>query len=159
MQRKPERETVDLSGFPDLIVVLLGFKVRSPRALLALRDVGRGLTAIQRDPPDGLLANQSCLFGWNHVGIRQYWRDLDSLEGFTRQNPHAAWWSSFLKDSRNCGFWHETYRARGGFEAIYVGLPERTGFGTFAPIRKPVGSFMSSRARLEGDAQGRAQPG
>ena len=44
-------------------------------------------------------------------------------------------------------------------EAIYVGLPERTGFGTFAPIRKPVGSFMSSRARLEGDAQGRAQPG
>jgi hypothetical protein len=157
MQPAVLRETVDLSAYPDLIVMLLGLKLKRPRALLAMRDVGRGLAAIRRDPPDGLLANQNFLFGWNHVGIRQYWRDFESLEHFTRQAPHAVWWKSFLKDPRSCGFWHETYSARGGIEAIYVELPERTGLGSFAPIRTPVGRFMSSRDRLQEDAASRSR--
>lgn len=156
MQSTTLRETVDLSDHPDLIMILLGLKIRSPRALLALGDVGRGLSAIRRDPPDGLLANQHVLFGWNHVGIRQYWRDFESLQRFTRDAPHALWWKSFLKDPKHCGFWHETFRARGGFEAIYVALPERTGLGSFAPIRAPIGPFMSSRDRLDDDARGRS---
>ena len=156
MQSGPRRETVDLSTFPDLVVIMLGFKVRRFRALPGLFNVGRGLAAIQRDPPDGLLHHQQCLFAWNHVGIRQYWRDLDCLEAFTRSAPHAVWWRDFLKDTRGSGFWHEAYSARGGMEAIYVGMPERSGFSTFAPIRNPIGPFMSSRDRLRADAEARA---
>lgn len=151
------RETVDLSGFPDLVVVLLGLKLRGLRALPALRDIGRGLAAIRRTPPDGLLAHQNFLFGWNHVGMRQYWRDLDSLERFTRTDPHATWWKSFLRDPRACGFWHEAYSAKGGMEAIYIAMPDRTGLGSFAPMRKPEGSLMSSRGRLRDDADRRAE--
>jgi hypothetical protein len=155
MQTGPLRETVDLSGFPDLVVVLLGFKVRRLRALPALFDVGRGLASMRSDPPDGMLEHEQFLFGWNHLGIRQYWRDLDSLGRFTRSAPHAGWWRNFLSDMRGSGFWHEAYSARGGFEAIYVGLPERTGLATFAPIRAPVGPLMSGRDRLDADARGR----
>ena len=150
------RETVDLSGFPDLVVVLLGLKLRGLRALPAMRDIGRGLAAIKRTPPDGLLHHQNFLFGWNHVGMRQYWRDLDSLERFTRAEPHATWWKSFLSDPRACGFWHEAYSAKGGMEAIYIAMPDRPGLATFAPTRKPDGSLMSSRGRLRDDADRRA---
>lgn len=155
MQAGPLRETVDLSNFPNLIVVILGFKVRRLRALPALYGVGRGLAAIQRQPPNGLLHHQQCLFAWNHIGIRQYWRDLGSLEAFTRSTPHAHWWRDFLQDPRGSGFWHEAYSAKGGIEAIYVGMPERSGLGTFAPIRKPVGPLMSSKDRLRADAEAR----
>jgi hypothetical protein len=150
------RESVDLSGFPDLVVVLLGLKLRGIRALPAMRDIGRGLAAIRKSPPDGLLAHQNFLFGWNHVGMRQYWRDFDSLERFTREQPHATWWKSFLRDPRACGFWHEAYRAQGGMEAIYIGMPERAGLGTFAPMRGAEGPFMSSRGRLRDDHARRA---
>lgn len=40
MQAGTLRETVDLSGYPDLVVVLLGFKVRHWRALPALFVLG-----------------------------------------------------------------------------------------------------------------------
>ncbi|WP_298967290.1 DUF4188 domain-containing protein [uncultured Methylobacterium sp.] len=157
MQPAALRETVDLSGHPDLVVILLGLKLRRVRALRALPDLGRGLSAIRRDPPDGLLFDQRFLFGWNHIGIRQYWRDLDSLERFTREAPHGVWWKSFLKDPQGCGFWHETFSARGGFEAIYVEMPDRQGLAAFAPVRRPVGPFLSSRGRLRDDADRRVR--
>ncbi|AQS88048.1 hypothetical protein NCH01_21540 [Neoasaia chiangmaiensis] len=148
MQQAPCRETVDLSGYPDLVVILLGLQARRLRAFLSLRDVGRGLAAIQRTPPDGLLSHQSLRFGWNHVGFRQYWRDYESLEAFTRAAPHADWWRHFMQQGRGCGFWHEAYSARGGMEAIYVDMPQRTGFAAFAPVVAPEGRRRFSRARL-----------
>lgn len=156
MQQPPLRETVDLSTYPDLVVMLLGLKLRSIRALPAFIDIGKGLASISRTPPDGMLTSDQFMFGWNHVGIRCYWRDLPSLEAFTRQAPHSVWWKSFLKNPNDCGFWHETYSSRGGMEAIYIDLPEGTGFGRFAPIRPPVGSYMSSSERLRSDAAQRA---
>jgi hypothetical protein len=149
MQGNAVRETVDLSAFPDLVVVLLGFKVRGLRGIAATLNIGRGLTALRRNPPEGMLLDERFLFGWNHIGIRQYWRDFESLERFTRDPLHAGWWRDFLRDTHGCGFWHETYSTSRGMEAIYIDMPRRVGFGTFAPIRHPVGPFMSSRDRLQ----------
>ncbi len=159
MQAGTLRETVDLSVYPNLVMVMLGFKVRRLRALPTLFGIGRGLAEMQRDPPDGLLRHEQSLLGWNHLGIRQYWHDLGSLEAFTRAAPHADWWRNFLRDTQGCGFWHEAYSAGGGIEAIYVNMPERTGLGTFAPIRKAVGPFMSSRGRLHVATQQAPRPG
>jgi hypothetical protein len=150
------RETVDLSAYPDLVMVLLGFKAHRLRAIPALLSLGKGFAEIQRNPPDGLLGEERSLFGWNHIGFRQYWRDLDSLHHFTRSAPHAGWWRDFLKDTRGAGFWHEAYSAKGGIEAIYVNMPKRIGLAAFAPVRDPVGSLMSSRDRLRADAQARS---
>jgi hypothetical protein len=144
----PTRTTVDLAAWPDLVVVLLGFRVGGLRGLPSFLGIGRGLAAIRRTPPDGLLASLQYLYGWNHIGIRQYWRDLDSLEAFTRASPHSGWWKDFLADRHGNGFWHETYAAGGGMEAIYVDMPAAPGLGAFAPRRPAQGRLLSSRGRL-----------
>ena len=148
MQSLVTRQSVDLSGYPDLVVIILGMRVRRWRGLQTLMKIGGGLSSIQRDKPDGLLLHENFLFSLRHVGMRQYWRDLDSLERFTRSEPHAAWWRNFLKDSGGTGFWHESYRMSGGMEAVYVDMPGPVGFGHFAKAQKPIGPFLSARERL-----------
>jgi hypothetical protein len=147
MQGAPVRRSVDLSGYPDLVVVYLGFRVARWRGLLALMGLSRGIAASVRSQPDGLLAHENLFFGLTHVGMRQYWRDLESLETFTRSEPHRTWWRDFSRDSKGSGFWHEAYGRR-GMEAIYVGMAAPTGLGLFAPERTPDGAFLSSRQRL-----------
>jgi hypothetical protein len=147
MQAAPIRRSVDLSAYPDLVVVYLGFRVTRWRGLLALMGLGRSIAGAVRGQPEGLLAHENLMFGLNHVGMRQYWRDLESLEPFTRSEPHRTWWRAFSRDSQGSGFWHEAYM-RGGMEAIYVGMPAPVGFGLFAPERVPDGAFLSSRQRL-----------
>ena len=58
--------------------------------------------------PDGLLLHESFLFSLRHFGMRQYWRDFESLEAWSCSEPHRQWWQSFLRDSGGTGFWHET---------------------------------------------------
>ena len=148
MQSPATRQSVDLSGYPDLIVIILGLRVRRWRGVQTLMNIGSGLSSIQRNRPDGLLLHENFLFSLRHVGMRQYWRDLESLERFTRSEPHAAWWRDFLKDSGGTGFWHECYRMSGGMEAVYVDMPGPVGFGHFAPPQKPIGPVLSARERL-----------
>ncbi|CAO4174119.1 monooxygenase family protein [Methylorubrum populi] len=145
---RPRRESVDLSDHPDLVVVYLGFRVGRLQGLKALLGIGRGLARMQREKPDGLLAHENLVYGLTHVGMRQYWRDLESLEAFTRSDPHKIWWRDFGRDPAGNGFWHEAYRLSGGMEAIYVGMPRRIGLASFAAARDPQGPFMTSRQRL-----------
>ena len=128
-------------------MIYLGYRAQSLRGLGSLLRIGRGLREIRRDQPDGLLLHEDLLFGWLHPGFRQYWRDLDSLEAFTRAMRHAAWWREFGVDTGGGGIWHETYRLRGGMEAIYLDMPP-TGFGRFAPSRAPDGAFLTARQRI-----------
>ncbi|PSJ53203.1 monooxygenase family protein [Pseudaminobacter soli (ex Li et al. 2025)] len=151
MQASVARRSVDLSAYPDLVVILLGFRVRRLRGLATMLGIGKGLKQIDRNPPEGLLANEQFLFSLTHVGIRQYWRDLESLEAFTRSEPHAHWWRDFLRDSGGAGFWHESYSRR-GMEAVYVDMPGPVGFGRFAPPRQPTGPFLTARQRMEMEA-------
>jgi hypothetical protein len=152
MQVAPDRQSVDLSAYPDLVMIMLGFRLRHWRGFRALRRIGPGLNQIMRERPDGLLAHEGMMFSLSHIGFRQYWRDLDALERFTRSEPHADWWRGIRELSAGAGFWHETYHARGGVEALYVAMPEPTGLQHFAPARQPVGPFMSARARVQGGA-------
>lgn len=145
---RPRRESVDLSAYPNLVVVYLGFRVGRLRGLKTLLGIGRGLAQVQRDMPDGLLAHENLVSGLNHVGMRQYWRDLESLEAFTRSEPHKTWWRAFGRDPAGNGFWHEAYRLSGGMEAIYVGMPNPIGLAAFAAARRLEGAFMTSRQRL-----------
>lgn len=148
MQAHSPRQSVDLSAYPDLVVVYLGFRVTRLRGVLALLGLGRGIDRAVRAAPDGLLAHEPVYFGLTHIGMRQYWRDMASLERFTRSEPHKSWWRDFLKDSRGAGFRHETYTRAGGMEAIYIDMPTPIGFGRFAPARAPQGPFMTARQRL-----------
>jgi Domain of unknown function (DUF4188) len=111
------RQTVDLSGYPELVVVYLGMRVRRAKGLLRLVGLGPQIQRSWRERPDGLLLHEDLL--WSLIpleaGMRQYWRDLDSLVRWTRSEPHRLWWKRFLSDSGGTGFWHETYFMAGGW--------------------------------------------
>ena len=80
--------------------------------------------------------------------MRQYWRDLDSLERWTRSEPHRRWWQDFLKDSGGTGFWHEAYFMRGGLNAIYDDMARPTRpWPTSHPPESARGAMFSARHR------------
>jgi len=149
MRTRVERQTVDLSGYPELVVIYLGMRVNRLAGLKTLLGFGPGISSSVAAKPDGLLQHENLIYSVfpMHVGMRQYWRDADSLLKWTRSDPHRHWWQRFLKDSGGTGFWHETYFARGGMEAIYDDVPQRVGFMAFAPVVPARGPMFSAAAR------------
>jgi hypothetical protein len=147
------RQTVDLSGYPDLVVIYLGMQAYTPRGLLSLARLGPQIRKAERSRPDGLLQHEYFVFLHlpPHVAFRQYWRDFDSMEAWTRQLPHQGWWRNFLKDSEGTGFWHETHSVRGGVEAVYDDMRRPPGLAGFAPSAPAVGPMFSARLRLSGE--------
>src|SRR5918998_1467823 len=156
MKTPAERRTVDLSGYPDLVVIYLGMRVNVLEGLKTALSYGRPIFRAVAARPDGLLYHQMFLFSLFplHLGIRQYWRDFEALERWARSAPHRQWWHRFLRGTRGTGFWHETYFLRGGMEAIYGDVPAPTGFLAFAPAKPARGALFSARKRLNlrGDA-------
>jgi hypothetical protein len=144
------RRTVDLSDYPDLVVIILGMRVNMMTGIRTLFGFGPKIESAARARPPGLLHHEVFLFSLfpPHAGIRQYWQDFESLERWARSEPHRIWWKEFLKDSQGTGFWHETYRMRGGIEAIYDDVPRPVGMLAFAPVSKPKGGMFSARDRI-----------
>jgi hypothetical protein len=146
---KVKRVTVDLSTYPNLVVIYLGMRAHSIRGLKTLAQFGPKIKAAVDQKPDGLLAHENFLFSLfpPHAGMRQYWRDFESLEAWSRSLPHQGWWQTFLRDSGGTGFWHETYFMRGGMEAIYDDMEESLGLLRFAPSGPAKGPMFSARRR------------
>lgn len=155
MANSVNRQTVDLSQYPDLVVIYLGMRANSLRGVATLAKFGPRIAAAVAAKPDGLLLHENLLLSLfpPHAGMRQYWRDFQSLENWSRSLPHQQWWKDFLRDSGGTGFWHETYFMKGGMEAIYDDLKTPLGFGGFAPLHPARGPMFSARKRagLAGD--------
>lgn len=149
MKTKVNRKTVDLSAYPNLIVVYLGMHVNRLTGIKRLLGIGPQIARSAAEHPDGLLAHENVFYSLRHIGMRQYWRDFESLEAWTRSQPHRTWWQNFLRDSGGTGFWHETYTMKGGMEAIYDDIPLPLGFSSFAPVKDAHGPMFSSRRRLQ----------
>lgn len=152
--RHPGRCTVDLSDYPDLVVIFLGMRVNKLTGLRTLFGFGPRISRSVHSAPDGLLGHEYCLFSLfpTHLGMRQYWRDFDSLERYARSTPHHQWWQQFLRDTGGTGFWHETYFKSGGMEAIYVDIFEDIGLRQFAPTQAARKHMFSARSRAETSA-------
>ena len=150
MSTKVDRRTVDLSSYPNLVVIYLGMRVRTLGGVKTVFSFGPKIAAAVKAKPDGLLLHESVFFSVFplHVGMRQYWRDFASLEVWARSLPHQEWWKNFLRDSAGVGFWHETYAMRGGIEAIYDDLNEPVGMARFAPMQAAKGPMFDARRRL-----------
>jgi hypothetical protein len=162
MPSRVARRTVDLSGYPDLVVIYLGMRVRTMTGMKTLLGLGPRIEHAGRARPDGLLhyeLNIVMRLFPPHLMMRWYWRDFESLERWARSEPHRIWWQHFLRDSGGTGFWHETYFMRGGMEAIYddVDIPT-LGFQAFAPVVEARGPMFSARTRLRVDGETPAQP-
>jgi len=149
MSTKVNRQTVDLAAYPELVVIYLGMRVNRLTGLKTLIGQGPQIAKSVAAHPDGLLLHENFLFSMfpTHAGMRQYWRDLDSLLKWTRSEPHRIWWTKFLKDSGGTGFWHETYLRQGGMEGVYVDVPKPIGFMRFAPVVPARGPMFSAAHR------------
>ena len=95
---KVERRTVDLSAYPDLVVIYLGMRVNAFAGLKVLMGLGPQIADSVKATPDGLLLHEDFIFSLFpvHAGMRQYWRDFESLERWTRSEPHRAWCTLWL---------------------------------------------------------------
>jgi hypothetical protein len=161
LARIRRRQTVDVSTYPDLVVVYLGMQAKNLRGLKTLLSYGPRITRAADATPDGLLRHEYMLFGLfpPHLGMRQYWRDFDALERWARSQPHRAWWQALLRDAGGTGFWHETYFIRGGMESIFLDVDPPTGLLSFAPAHEARGAMFSARRRLRVQGEELAPPG
>jgi hypothetical protein len=149
MPANVHRQTIDLSGYPDLVVIYLGLRVNTLNGIKTVLGFGPQIDASVAAKPHGLLLHERIFYSFYppNIGMRQYWRDMDSLLAWTRSEPHRTWWTNFLKDTGGTGFWHETYCMRGGMEAIYDNLPHPIGFARFAPNVDARGARYSALQR------------
>jgi hypothetical protein len=154
MPTKVNRQTVDLSSYPDLVVIYLGMRVNRLTGLKTLLGFGPKISNSAAAQPDGLLVHETMVYSMfpMHVGMRQYWRNMDALLTWSRSDPHRTWWKNFLRDSGGTGFWHETYMMRGGMEAIFDDLPQPIGFMKFAPVTPARGSMFGAARRAGGNS-------
>jgi hypothetical protein len=155
MPSAPSRQTVDLSAYPELVVIYLGMRVEEPRGLETLQALGPQIVAAVEEEPDGLLLHEELVFGEDppHVGMRQYWRDFDSLEAWALTLPHKTWWTDYLRDRGGTSFWHETYFRGGGFESMYVDVDDPVGLGRIGPAASAKGPMFSARQRRDAEQQ------
>jgi Domain of unknown function (DUF4188) len=145
----PTRTTVDLSSYPDLVVIYLGMRSNSVRGVKTLLSFGPKIQKSVAARPDGLLLHENLLYSVfpPHAGMRQYWRDFDSLERWARSLPHLQWWQEFLRDRGGTGFWHETYFRGGQVESVFIDMPA-TGLMKVGPVRPARGAMFTARRRL-----------
>src|SRR2546430_880129 len=136
-----DRRAVDLAAFPNLVVIYLGMRVRTFAGIKTLLGLGPQIDKAGAARPEGLLHFENNiifrLFPL-HIGMRWYWKDFESMEQWTRSEPHRIWWQNFIRDSGGTGFWHEAYFMRGGMEGVYVDVNPPP--GGFKPLRA-VGPF------------------
>jgi hypothetical protein len=158
MPTKVNRQTVDLSSYPDLVVIYLGMRVNRMTGLKTLLGFGPKISDSATAQPDGLLLHETLIFSMFpvHVGMRQYWRNMDTLLTWSRSEPHRIWWKDFLRDSGGTGFWHETYMMRGGMEAIFDDIPQPVGLMKFAPVTAARGSMFGAARRAGGSQSAEA---
>ncbi len=149
MPTRVDRRTVDLSGYPDLVVIYLGMRVNRLTGIKTLFGFGPQISKSAAARPGGLLLHENIIYSLfpMHIGMRQYWRDMESLLTWTRSDPHRLWWKSFLKDSGGTAFWHETYLMKGGMEAIYDDLKKPVGLLQFAPAVQARGPMFGATSR------------
>src|SRR3954470_2185113 len=126
-------------------------RVNTLAGVRTLFGFGPKIRAAVKEEPDGLLLHEDILFSPRHLGMREYWRDFESLEEWTRTLPHKDWWRNYVKDTGGTGFWHETYFMRGGMEAIYANMEKPLGMTAFAPVEPARGSVLSARKRLRSE--------
>ena len=136
-----DRRTVDLSAYPDLLVVILGMRVNAWTGLKRLLGLGPQIAKSARAKPTVCCFMRFSILAVSatrgNAPILARFRIAGTLDTF-RTTPRR--WRNFLRDSGGTGFWHETYSMRGGIEAIYDDMAVPVGMMKFAPLIAARGS-------------------
>lgn len=153
-ERHVKRTTVDFAAYPGLVVIYVGMRINSIRGIFTLLKFARRMREAVKQKPEGMLLHEGLVFSFRQFGVRQYWRDFETLEAWASAPPHRDWWREYLQDTKGTGFWHETYFLGGGMEAIYDNMRSPVGLLKFAPHEPPTGGMFTARKRLRRAAAG-----
>jgi Monooxygenase af470-like len=139
------------------VVFLIGMRVNRLWALHRWAkpawNTYRMVRHLRAEPPKGYLGGELFLYP-RGVGMFQYWRSFEELEGFAkdRQRPHAAAWAHLVRQTASdstFGYWHETFSVRAGdYECIYGSMP-RFGLARAANHVRVGAQSESARERLD----------
>ncbi|MBD7909092.1 DUF4188 domain-containing protein [Sporosarcina gallistercoris] len=126
----PSRYTADNSE--DIVVFIIGMRINKRLSIhrwlpvfLAMSGMIKELYTHKRE-----LGFQSAE---NHFGLRttamiQYWRSLDDLLAYSKNENHLKAWKKFNRITANndaVGIYHETYiLSKGQYESVYVNMPQ-----------------------------------
>src|SRR5437667_12878629 len=75
------RRSVDLSAFPDLVVIYLGMRVRTLAGIKTLLGLGPQIDKARAGSPEALLHFENIIIYRLlplHIGMRRYWKGLVS---------------------------------------------------------------------------------
>lgn len=151
MKTPVNRQTVNLTKYPKLVVIYLGMRVRTIPGIKTLLGMGPRIDKAGEEWPDGLLHYENNII-FNlfplHIGMRWYWKDFESMEQWTRSSVHREWWKKFTRNPDGTGFWHETYFMQGKMEGIFIDIEKPLGFLNFGDVVPARGSRFAARQRL-----------
>ena len=95
---KALRQTVDLSAYPDLVVVYLGMTVNVLTGVKTLLGFGPKIEGSVAARPDGLLLHENIFYSLFplHLGMRQYWRTANCGSSFCETLAELVFGTNFI---------------------------------------------------------------
>lgn len=124
------RHTADNSE--DIVVFIIGMRINKRLSIhrwlpvfLAMSGMIKELYTYKED-----LGFQSAenYFGLRTTAMIQYWRSLDDLLAYSKNENHLKAWKKFNRLTANndaVGIYHETYiLSKGQYESVYVNMPQ-----------------------------------
>jgi hypothetical protein len=115
----------------DIVVFIIGMRVNKRLAIHKWLPVATAMPGMIKE----LYANKDELgflsmesyFGMKTTAMIQYWRSVDDLLSYAKNEKHLTAWKTFNQKVGNndaVGIYHETYQiSKGNYEAIYANMP------------------------------------
>ena len=150
------RYTVD--NTEDMVVFIIGMRVNKRLAIHKWFPVFTAMPGMVKElytnkDELGFLSMES-YFGLKTTTMIQYWRSLEDLLVYAKNEKHLAAWKQFNRKVNNneaVGIYHETYQIRKGtYEAIYVNMPHY-GLGKALPHIAVTAEKNSASKRLNNE--------
>jgi hypothetical protein len=115
----------------DIVVFIIGMRLNNRLAVRKWYPVFSSMPPMIKElytnkEELGFLGMES-YFGLRTTTLIQYWRSMDDLLSYAKNEKHLAAWKKFnvkMKNNDAVGFYHETYHVpMGNYESVYVNMP------------------------------------
>ncbi|MEH7378373.1 DUF4188 domain-containing protein [Neobacillus drentensis] len=115
----------------DIVVFIIGMRVNKRLALHKWLPVFNAMPGMIKElytnkDELGFLSMES-YFGLRTTAMIQYWRSMEDLHAYAKNEKHLSAWENFNKKVGNndaVGIYHETYQIiNGSYESIYGNMP------------------------------------
>jgi len=153
-----DRMTAKIEG--EFVVFLIGARLNKWWKLRQFRWVGQAMNDMLEELENAAGTGESDMgflgverFGFRRSLLVQYWRSLDQLMAYARQQDavHFPAWARFNREigsNGDIGIWHETYVVKPGeYECVYNNMPAY-GLARVTEMVPARGNRLSARGRL-----------